>query len=180
MAKVIFNDSMLDIIFSMTDKQVSEKKEQFATGYGRINSGELVIESFEEWPDYLFNSRTESFIDIGKNSWKWVLQNMADKDADFVLTLHTHPEEYGTNHPLDEYDFETFKAWDKFFQDDFNEYVNESGGHYKNIININGIMAKNGGLKLYIYDEKENRFTNVDYDIDYNNMYSEDNIRNRR
>ena len=41
-------------------------------------------------------------------------------------------------------------------------------------------MAKNGGLKLYIYDEKENRFTNVDYDIDYNNMYSEDNIRNRR
>ena len=171
MPKIELNKSMTQMIFIMNEKQKNEKKEQFATGYGKIKKGNLVLDTFEEWPDELFDLRTETSITIKDGAWDWVITNMENKEADFIITLHTHPEWYGTNQPLDNDDYTTFKDWDEYFK---NNYLRD------NIININGIYSNNGGLKFYLYDEKSKDFMNVDFDVNENNYTSNNQVGRKK
>ena len=170
MPKVIFNEAITDVFFRMTEKQEKEKKEQFGTGYGRIVNGQFVLDCFEEWPEYLFDSRSEGSIVIKDKAWDWVFFNMEMKQADFIFTLHTHPEWYGSNRPLDANDTETFKQWSEYFRKDYKR---------DDIININGIMALNGGLHLHGYDNTSDRFFEVGYEVDYNNQYVDEPVLGR-
>lgn len=157
--KVIFNRSMYGVLLDMDKSQESDQKEQFATGYGRImtdknNNKVLCLETFERWPENILGPRTAGSIEeIPSESWSWLFKNMKTKNADFVITIHTHPSGYGTNRPLDGTDEETFIAWTDYFANYF---------EISSLININGIYSQNGGLKLYWYDLQKKIFEPVD------------------
>ncbi len=148
------NESQFDLVLDMIQNQSTSKKEQFATLIGKIdNDSNLDVESFEIWPDHLLE-QTETSVEPKENSWNWVLYNMVSQNCDFVVTLHTHPEWFGSQ-ILDETDAETFKQWSNFFEEKMN-----------NVICINGIAAQNGGLMFVIYDKNTNRFEKVGCQID--------------
>jgi|GEM_PF-6945896 len=143
------NESQFDLVVDMIQNQSTNNKEQFATLIGKIdNDSNLDVESFEIWPEHLLE-QTETSVEPKENSWNWVLYNMASQNCDFVVTLHTHPEWFGSE-VLDETDAETFKQWSNFFEEKMN-----------NVICINGIVAQNGGLMFVIYDKNTNEFKKV-------------------
>lgn len=150
MPKVYFNQSTIDVILDMIYRQESEGKEQFATGFGKIRNGQFVLDCFQDWPDYLFEDRTAGSIITKENAWDWVLKNIDTKDADFVLTMHTHPSWYGVNRPLNQYDEDTFRTWSELFRT-----------RLGNVICINAIVSHGQKMKLYFYNHEKNSFTEL-------------------
>lgn len=155
---VIFNNGHFELMADMVIKGKEEKKEQFATAMGKIDeSGNLKVEDFDIWDSSLLSQSETTVSPKSQKKWDSIAFNIKSKNTDFIITLHTHPEWYGTNpYGLDETDKKTFKSWTKMF----NDFDNNSG-----VICINGIVADNGGLLLTVYDEKTNRFIPIKYKI---------------
>lgn len=156
--RVIFNQSMYNVIIEMGKRQETEKQEQFGTGYGQIRLDEngeevLYLDTFESWPREILGASASDSIEISQEAWGWVLENMYSKDANFLVTIHTHPEWYGTDRNLNTTDRETFESWSNFFSSQYK---------IPDLININGIYSPNGGLRLYIFDKKTREFKYVD------------------
>lgn len=154
--KVIFTEGHIDAIRSMLAKQEAEQLEQFATMIGKFDSNDsLVVESFELWDNSKL-IQTETTVQSNSDAmWDTIAFNMESQKCDFIITLHTHPEYYGTNpnDVIDESDTQAFKHWTQNF-DDF-------GGR----ICLNGIVTKRDGLLLTYYNKATERFLDVDYEM---------------
>lgn len=154
--KVIFTEGHIDAIKDMLAKQEAEQLEQFATMIGKCDSNDcLVVESFELWDNSKLN-QTETTVQPNSDAmWDTIAFNMDSQNCDFIITLHTHPEYYGTNpsDEIDESDTQAFKHWTQNF-DDF-------GGR----ICLNGIVTRRDGLLLTYYNKVTKRFLDIDYEM---------------
>lgn len=149
------NEAQFDLVVEMILRQQEERKEQFATLIGKIDSDmNLDVDMFDIWSEDMLNQTETSVEPKEEKNWDWVLYNIKQKNCDFIITLHTHPEWFGSQ-ILDATDSQTFKEWSNFFQEQMNE-----------VICINGIAAENGGLMFIIYDKKTDKFTRVDYQVE--------------
>ena len=133
-----------------------ERKEQFATILCRTAIDDygfeyLIADDFQIWPS---ENLEQSEVFVSPKSWDWVTSNILTKNKadDYhistVVSLHTHPEWFGTDRNLDADDTETFKIWTQAFRN-------------AGIDMINGIVSSNGGLKLYRYNSETDTFDNI-------------------
>lgn len=154
--KVIFTEGHIDAISDMLAKQEEEQLEQFATMIGKYDNNDcLVVESFELWDNSKLN-QTQTTVEPNSDTlWDAIAFNMESQNCDFIITLHTHPESYGTNPSgvIDENDTQAFKHWTQNFED--------FGGR----ICLNGIVTRRDGLLLTYYNKIIKRFVDVDYEM---------------
>ena len=150
------NDAQFDCITDMVLKQNKLKKEQFATMLCKTVVDEhgfevIVADSFDEWPS---ENLEQTEVSVEPKSWDWLNYNLLEKNKSFdyhistVVSLHTHPDWFGTERELDSDDTHTFKIWTQAYRD-------------AGIDMINGIVSSNGYLKLYRYNADTDSFDNV-------------------
>ena len=153
--KVIFDESDIQFIVAMLEKQEQEHLEQFATIIGRYTNDGLLTEHFEIWDNSSLEQTRTTVTPSSDKMWFAIGENMKMKNADFLITLHTHPEEYGTNPTgqLDSYDAKTFKNWTQKFDD------------FGNRICINGIVTGRDGLMLTYYNKEKDNFKIIPYEV---------------
>ena len=141
------NNSQYDLLIDLIAKQAEENLEQFATmlcSTKQDNDGHTYLEadSLEEWDKENLRQTETSVEPI---SWNFVTYNIHSKNmgpdykVSTVVSVHTHPYWYGVNHPLDDFDRDTFKSWTNAFR---------NGG----IDMINGILSKDG-MKFYRWNK---------------------------
>lgn len=153
--KVIFDEKDIQLIVDMLVKQEQEHLEQFATIMGKYTNDGLVTEHFEIWDNSLLEQTRTTVTPASQKMWNAIGENMKMKNADFLITLHTHPEEYGTNPTgrLDSSDTKAFKDWTQNFDD------------FSNRICINGIVTGKDGLLLTYYNKEKDNFITIPYEV---------------
>lgn len=153
--KVVFTEGHLEGISEMIIKSQNEKQEQFATMIGKSNeNGDLEVEDFEIWDSKDLEQTQTTVTPISDKHWETIGFNMNAKNCDFIVTMHTHPEFYGTNpRGLDKYDVQTFKKWTKNFE------------NFTGRICINGIVTERDGILLTYYNKDLDEFKKIEYEI---------------
>lgn len=156
--KVIFTEGQIDAISGMLAKQEKENLEQFATMIGKYASDDcLVVESFELWDNSKLNQTQTTVQPNSDAMWDAIAFNMESQNCDFIITLHTHPEFYGTNPSgvIDESDTQAFKHWTQNFE------------NFGERICLNGIVTRRDGLLLTYYNKDTEKFVDVDYEMEH-------------
>ena len=150
---VEFTEGHIDFINDMLAKQDMEHKEQFATLMGRFEDGRLIVDDCELWSSKDLNQTEVSVTPISDSHWDKIGFNMNAKNCDFIITLHTHPEWFGTNRTgLDLSDQTAFKHWTRNFED-FGK------------ICINGIVTRSDSILLTYYSREDDKFVDVSYEM---------------
>ena len=165
--KVIFEEKFINAMLDMLEKQEREHLEQFATMTGNMTDEGLTVENFELWDNSLLEQTETTVTPSSDTMWDSIGENMNAKQEDFIITLHTHPENYGTNPTgkLDSSDTKAFKDWTK----NFNDF-----GHR---ICINGIITGKNGLLLTYYVPENDKFNVVEYQVVPNKINSNSEAR---
>lgn len=168
MEKILqLNNGQFDLITDMVIKQNKEKKEQFATILCKTIIDDdgfecLIAEDFQQWPE---ENLEQTEVSVSPKSFDWVNSNILNKNraTDYhistIVSLHTHPEWFGSDRSLDADDTETFKIWTQAYRN-------------AGIDMINGIVSSNGSLKLYRYNSDTDCFENVICQVERNFVQS--------